>query len=49
MQNYYKYVKTPNARKKLAQILYTLHKSAYFYTNLQKSGKNNTKIKQNIT
>ena len=49
MLNYYKYVKTPNTRKKSAQILYTLHKFTCFYTILQKSGKNNTKIKQNIT
>ena len=49
MKNYYKYVKTPNTRKKSAQILYTLYKALIFYTILQKSGKKNTKIKQNIT
>ena len=45
MQNYYKYVKTPNARKKSPQNLYNLHKLSDFYTILQKQAKNNTKIK----
>lgn len=49
MPNYYKYVKTPNVRKKSPQNLCTLHKSLVFYTILKKSGKINAKIKQNIT